>query len=59
MAQSNLDEAQSMYTKGRERLVSDGNGISADMATCLYKLASIRLRKYHVSGTHEMLVEAV
>lgn len=44
-----------MYIKGQERLRTKGESISADMATCLYKLGVIALRGYYASKEDDSL----
>jgi TolA-binding protein len=59
MSQGNLSEAKNMYRKGQESLKTEGHNISADMATCLYKLGVIALRDYYASNSDEMSKLAV
>lgn len=59
MSNGNLAEAKDMFHKGHERLKADGLGLSADTATCLYKLAVVALREYFASKCEAALDAAV
>ena len=50
VAQGNLDDAKAAYRRGQDILkANDDNGVSADMATCLYKLGMVALRECYAS----------
>jgi hypothetical protein len=55
MSIGNLPEAKDMFYKGHARFKADNAGLSADAATCLYKLAVVALREYHASQRKDTL----
>lgn len=59
LAQGNLEEATAMYKRGQEALSAGGEVLSPDMATCLYKLAVIQLRQYHIHKKEDFLSNSV